>query len=348
MVMAKGVEDCAFYRYTRLGSLTEVGADPSEFAIDVAELHRRNALRQADWPASLTALTTHDTKRSEDARARISVLAEIPDEWAATLRRLRELVPLGDGPLEQLIWQAILAAWPAAPERLHAYAEKAAREAGTSTSWTSPATDFERGVHDLVERVVHDADVNGLVAALDERISIAGWSNGLSAKLIQLTAPGVPDVYQGTELWDTSLVDPDNRRPVDFEQRRKLLAEVDGGVLPPVDASGAVKLLVTSRALRLRRDHPELFGLYRPLDVLGDGAEHAIAFDRGGATTIATRLPIGLQAGGGWGDTSLVLAGRSVVDVITGRTFGGGETALADLLALYPVALLAPADVVET
>ncbi|MEO5898734.1 MAG: malto-oligosyltrehalose synthase, partial [Ilumatobacteraceae bacterium] len=169
---------------------------------------------------------------------------------------------------------------------------------------------------------------------------------GLAAKLVQLTSPGVPDVYQGTELWDTSLVDPDNRRAVDFDTRRHMLADLDAGVLPPIDETGAAKLLVTSRALRLRRDHPELFGVYRPLDVLGDAADHVVAFDRGGATTVATRLPLGLQRAGGWGDTALVLAGRPVVDVITGRLFPGGETRVAELLAVYPVALLAPAEAV--
>ncbi|MCU1501276.1 MAG: treY [Ilumatobacteraceae bacterium] len=346
MVMAKGVEDCAFYRYTRLGSLTEVGADPSEFAIDVAELHRRNGVRQARWPASMTTLTTHDTKRSEDTRARINVLSEIPDEWAEALRRLRTLAPLGDGPLEHLLWQSIVGAWPATADRLHAYAEKAAREAGTSTSWTAPSAEFEARLHALVERSVSDPAVVEVLAAIHGRITMPGRINGLGAKLVQITSPGVPDVYQGSELWETSLVDPDNRRPVDFAARRRLLLELDRVALPPIDDSGAAKLLVTSRSLRLRRDHPELFGLYRPLDVHGANARHAIAFDRGGAITIATRLPVGLARAGGWGATSFVLAGREWIDVLTGRHLRGGATAVAEVLVDYPVALLAPAEVI--
>jgi (1->4)-alpha-D-glucan 1-alpha-D-glucosylmutase len=166
----------------------------------------------------------------------------------------------------------------------------------------------------------------------------------LSAKLIQLTAPGVPDVYQGSELWELSLVDPDNRRPVDFDLRRQLLADLDSGWLPPIDASGAAKLLVTSRALRLRRDRPDLFTRYAPLAAYGATAAHAIAFDRGEAVTIATRLPIGLERAGGWGDTEIVLAGRPFDDVITGRTHEGGTLRLAEVLDRYPVALLVPVD----
>jgi (1->4)-alpha-D-glucan 1-alpha-D-glucosylmutase len=154
----------------------------------------------------------------------------------------------------------------------------------------------------------------------------------------------VPDVYQGSELWETSLVDPDNRRPVDFAVRRRLLDEIDGGVLPPVDETGAAKLLVTSRALRLRRDRPELFDRYLPVEAYGPAAEHLLAFDRGGAITLATRLPMALAARGGWADTEIVLAAQPVVDVLTGRRLPGGTLAVGELLDRYPVALLAPDD----
>ena len=348
MVMAKGVEDTAFYRYSRLGSLTEVGADPAEFSVDLDEFHRRQQVRQASLPTSLTTLSTHDTKRGEDVRARISVLAEVPDAWARTLTALRAAAPLDDGPLEQLLWTAIVGAWPAARDRLHAYAEKAAREAGTSTSWTAPSEPFERRMHEVVDRAFDDSRVVSLIDELLAVIRMPGRINALSAKLIQLTAPGVPDVYQGSELWEMSLVDPDNRRPVDFDLRRRLLAELDGGGdLPSIDETGSAKLLVTSRALRLRRSHPELFTRYAPLSVQGSAAEHAVVFDRGDAITVATRLPIGLAERGGWDDTSVVLAGRPVVDVITGRVLEGGPVQLGELLDPYPVALLAPADVVS-
>jgi (1->4)-alpha-D-glucan 1-alpha-D-glucosylmutase len=342
MVMAKGVEDTAFYRYSRLTSLNEVGADPDEFAIDLEEFHRRQGVRQASFPASLTTLSTHDTKRGEDTRARITALAEDAEAWAETLRSLHEHAGFGDGPVEHLLWEAIVGTWPASRERLHAYAEKASREAGSSTKWTAPDEAFEKRMHAAVDAAFDDAAVRRLIEDTVARVSADGWSNSLSAKLVQLTAPGIPDVYQGSELWETSLVDPDNRRPVDFAERRALLERIDGGWLPEIDAEGAAKLLVTSRALRLRRDRPELFTRYAAVPAIGPAAEHAIAFDRGGALTVATRLPARLAAEGGWGETLIVLPGHPVVDVLTGRTFAGGPTAVSEILGGgYPVALLA-------
>ena len=344
MVMAKGVEDTAYYRYSRLTSLNEVGADPGEFAVNAAEFHRRQQTRQATFPASMTTLSTHDTKRGEDVRARICVLAEIPAEWESTLGTLRAAAPLGDAPFENLLWQAIVGSWPATPERLIAYAEKAAREAGTSTTWTNQNAEFEAAMRDLVTASFDDPTVTQTLTAFVERVRQAGWSNALSNKLVQLTAPGVPDVYQGSELWDSSLVDPDNRRPVDYALRRDYLARVQAGWLPPVDETGAAKLLVTTRALRLRRDQPERFFRHSPVAAFGAAADHVIAFDRGGAVTIATRLPLGLAAVGGWGDTTVVLAGRPVVNLLTNERHPGGTLRVADLLRRYPVALLVPLD----
>jgi len=341
MVMAKGVEDTAFYRYTRLTSLTEVGGDPAEFAIGVDEFHARSRDRHERMPRSMTTLSTHDTKRGEDVRARLDVIAEVPGEWTAILDELRELAPLGDGPLEHLLWQAIVGAWPASRERLHAYADKAAREAGNSTTWSEPDAAFEARMHALVDAVFDDERVAAIVGRAVALLEAPGWSNSLSAKLIQLTAPGVPDVYQGSELWEQSLVDPDNRRPVDFDLRRRILTMLDAGALPQVGAGGAAKLLVTSRALRLRRDRPDLFGDYVPLAASGAAADHLIAFDRGGAIAFATRLPVGLAARGGWGDTVIDIGSAPVVDVITGRRHAGGELRVAELLDRYPVALLA-------
>ncbi|MDF2444376.1 MAG: (1-_4)-alpha-D-glucan 1-alpha-D-glucosylmutase [Subtercola sp.] len=343
MVMAKGVEDTAFYRYNRLTTLNEVGADPGEFSIDVAEFHKRQVARLRAYPNAMTTLSTHDTKRGEDTRARISVISELPEEWASTLRQLRTLAPLGDAQLENLLWQAIVGAWPASRERLHAYAEKASREAGDSTGWLDVNEAFEKKMHALIDSVFDNPSVAGVLAAFIAKVEQPGWSNSLSLKLLQLTAPGSPDVYQGSELWETSLVDPDNRRPVDYAERRALLASLDGGLRPAIDASGAAKLLVTSRALRLKRDRPGLFQGYRPLVATGSAAAHVIAFDRDQAVTVATRLPVGLAGAGGWGDTSLELDAARVVDVITGRTFEGSRILLADLLSDYPVALLAPA-----
>ncbi|WP_411700672.1 malto-oligosyltrehalose synthase [Conyzicola sp.] len=345
MVMAKGVEDTAFYRYTRLGSLTEVGADPEEFSIGVAEFHQRQSDRQASLPGSMTTLSTHDTKRGEDTRARITVLSELPERWESVLGNLRELAPLGDGPLENLLWEAIVGAWPASRERLHGYAEKAAREAGNSTTWTGPNEEFEARMHAVVDSVFDDAAVRGIVEGFVEEIADAGWSNSLAAKVVQLTAPGVPDVYQGSELWETSLVDPDNRRPVDYDIRRLYLAAVSAGAHPEIDETGAAKLLVTSRALRLRRDRTELFTRYAPLEAFGKQAAHVVAFDRGGAVTVATRLPVGLAAGDGWGDTTITLPGHDLEDVITGARYPGGSVLLSELFHKYPVVLLAPVEV---
>jgi (1->4)-alpha-D-glucan 1-alpha-D-glucosylmutase len=344
MVMAKGVEDTAFYRYSRLTSLNEVGADPGEFSITVAEFHDRQQRRQATLPASMTTLSTHDTKRSEDVRARIDCLSEIPGEWAATLFALRLRAPLDDPPFENLLWQAVVGAWPASRERLHAYAEKAAREAGSSTSWTDPDTDFEQAMHAVVDSAFDDPDVNRLVTDFAARVREPGWSNSLSAKLLQLTMPGVPDVYQGSELWDYSLVDPDNRRPVDFAQRRLLLAQLDSGWRPAVDDSGAAKLLVTSRALRLRRDRPAWFSRHLPVPASGAAADHVIAVDRGEVIVIATCLPIGLAAAGGWRDTALTIPARRWVDELTGTVVEGPGLPLDQLLHPYPVALLRAVD----
>ncbi|MCU1528337.1 MAG: maltooligosyl trehalose synthase [Frondihabitans sp.] len=342
MVMAKGVEDQAFYRFSRLVSLNEVGADPSEFSLTPDEFHARQQRRLATFPDSMTTLSTHDTKRSSDVRARISVLSEVADEWAATLARLRELAPLGDGPFENLLWQTIVGGWPASRERLHAYAEKASREASTSTSWTEQNKAFEARMHALVDATFDDERVAKELQRIVDLVRAPGWSNSLGATLLQLTGPGAPDVYQGGELWDYSFVDPDNRRPVDFSVRRRILHDVVGGVTPPIDATGAAKLLVTHAALTLRRDHPALFTRYAPLPVAGDAATSALAVDRGGAIVIATRLPVGLAESGGWRDTELHLPAGDRVDVLTGRRHTGSRLRLADLLTTYPVALLVP------
>jgi (1->4)-alpha-D-glucan 1-alpha-D-glucosylmutase len=347
MVMAKGVEDTAFYRYSRLATLTEVGADPAEFSLTPAEFHARQQLRLAERPFGMTTLSTHDTKRSADVRARVSVLAEVAEEWAATLERLRSLAPVGDGPFENVLWQTIVGAWPASRERLHAYAEKASREASTSTTWTDrtpEAEAFEERMHAAVDAAFDDDEVRHEVERIVDVLRPAGWSNSLGVALLQLTGPGSPDVYQGGELWDFSLVDPDNRREVDFEARRRLLADVAAGSVPPVDETGTAKLLVTHRALTLRRDRPELFTRYAALPVMGERRDHVVAADRGGALVVATRLPVSLEQAGGWDDTVVLTRGTAYVDVLTGRRHRGGRVRLADLLETYPVALLVPAD----
>jgi (1->4)-alpha-D-glucan 1-alpha-D-glucosylmutase len=339
-VMAKGVEDTAFYRWTRLLSRNEVGGDPSVLSVPVADFHAGCAERLDAHPDGMTTLSTHDTKRGEDVRARLAVLAELPDAWAAAVRDFAAAAPLPAGSVQQLVWQTVVGAWPIPAERLHAVLEKCAREARLLTSWDEPDPCFEAVLHATIDQIFGDPKLGGAVRAFAERITPYGWSNSLSAKLVQLTMPGVPDVYQGCELWDNSLVDPDNRRPVDFEARRSLLARLDDGFLPAVDATGAAKLLVVSRALRLRRDDPERFRAYRPLPVDGAAAGHAVAYDRGGAITVATRLPVGLERRGGWADTTVTLPDGRWTNAFTRETRPGGPVPLAELLAPYPVALL--------
>ncbi|WP_291039376.1 malto-oligosyltrehalose synthase [Herbiconiux sp.] len=347
MVMAKGVEDTAFYRFTRLTSLTEVGADPDVFSLDVDAFHRVQQHRLEVLPGTMTTLSTHDTKRSEDTRARITALAEDPAAWAATLHALRDLVSTGDGPFDNLLWQALVGAWPLTRERAHAYAEKASREAGDSTAWLDVNEAFEERMHAAVDAAYDDQAVAALVARQLDAVIAAGRSNSLSAKLVQLTTTGVPDVYQGTELWDHSLVDPDNRRPVDYGLRSELLTALDSGESPSyepalADDLGALKLLVVASALRLRRDRPDLFDGYTPLEARGTAAKHLVAFDRGGAVTLATRLPLGLARRGGWDDTTIELhaARNGYVDALTGRLHPEGTLRIADALKTYPVALL--------
>ena len=328
MVMAKGVEDCSFYRYSRLTSLNEVGGDPSLFSVSPEDFHAFAARRQREWPHAMTCLTTHDTKRSEDVRARITVLAEAPQLWAEALEALLALAPVPDPGFANLLWQATVGAWPIERERLHAYAEKAMREAGDRTTWTAPDEEYERAVHAAVDAAHDDPAVTAVLDRVLQRVTDAGRDNALVAKLLALTMPGVPDVYQGTEREDLSLVDPDNRRPVDFEDTAATLA--DGSVL---------KQHVTATALRLRRDRPELFTTYEPLLAQGGAAGHVLAFDRGGALTVLTRLPLGLRAAGGWGDTEIRLPAGAWTDQVAGGRFSGAAR-LADLLQHACVALL--------
>jgi (1->4)-alpha-D-glucan 1-alpha-D-glucosylmutase len=338
-VMAKGVEDTAYYRYTRFIALNEVGGDPARFGVEPADFHAAQARRQHIAAHSMTTLSTHDTKRGEDVRARLAVLSELPDEWAALARRLMAAAPIPDPTFGYLLWQTFAGAGFIERERMHAYAEKAMREAAQATAWIDPDQAFEATVHAAIDAAYDTPDVHDPLAAFVDHLFPYGRTNSLGQKVVQLTMPGVPDVYQGTELWEDSLVDPDNRRPVDFAARHSLIDALDADVEPPpIDASGAAKLWVVSRTLRLRRDWPNLFSGYNPVAVQGPAAAHAIAFDRGGAITVATRLPVRLERDGGWRDTTIEVAGGAT-DVISGRTHEG-TVALADLLSGYPVALL--------
>jgi (1->4)-alpha-D-glucan 1-alpha-D-glucosylmutase len=234
--------------------------------------------------------------------------------------------------------QTLAGTGPIEPARLHAYAEKAMREASDDTSWTAPDESYEAAVHEAVDVAYDDPRLRGAWGQLEVLITAPGWSNSLGQKLVQLTMPGVPDVYQGTELWEDSLVDPDNRRPVDFAERLRLLESLSD-TPPGIDETGAAKLWITRQTLRLRRDRPDWFTSYRGVAARGPAQDHLIGFDRGGAITLATRLPVGLAATGGWRQTTVEVSAPRI-DVLTGRRWSG-TIAVDDLLTSYPVALLA-------
>jgi (1->4)-alpha-D-glucan 1-alpha-D-glucosylmutase len=271
----------------------------------------------------------------------------VPGEFPDAARRGWARRGIGEPSLDLLAWQTVVGAWPISAERLREYLDKAAKEAKVRTTWVDHDEEFERAVAAWPADVFGDEELAAEIAEFVELLKAPGWSNALGQKLLQLTAPGVPDVYQGTELWDLSLVDPDNRRPVDFARRSEILDRVSGGWLPEVDDTGAVKLLVVHRALTLRRDRPELFDGYRALRAEGVAAEHVIAFTRSAdLVVVATRLPVGLESSGGWRDTVLPLPAGSGpwTDLLTGRPAAGQCAALAGLLDHFPVALLVRGD----
>ena len=345
MVTAKGVEDTTFYRWNRFVALNEVGGAPDRFGVTPTEFHAANAHRDAATPAAMTTLSTHDTKRSEDVRARLAVLSELTAEWGAFLRKLSARHPLPkpgltSPSLELLAWQSLIGAWPITADRLRDYLTKAAKEAKLVTAHVDAVPEADEAIAAWPDAVLASEETVHDVEAFVRLVDRFGRSNALGQKLLQLAGPGVPDVYQGTELVEYSLVDPDNRRPVDFARRRELLARLDGGWMPgPVEASDdpdsddvrGAKLLVTAAALRLRRFRPELFFGYAPVAAAGPAADHAVAFARGGPAgreklvAVATRLPAGLEADGGWRDTVLPLPGGAEdwTDMVTGMPVSG-------------------------
>ena len=345
-VMAKGVEDTAFYRWSRLAALNEVGGEPDRFGVSPVEFHAAAGRLARDWPATMTTLSTHDTKRQEDVRARLSVLAEIPQEWEREVTGWRDRAaalcggPAAEPDTEYLMWQTLAGAWPIERDRLAGYLTKVMREAKTRTSWTDPDEGYESAVLGYADAVLGDPELTRRIAGFVAKIAADARVNSLGAKLVQLTMPGVADVYQGCELTGLSLVDPDNRRPVDFTLRRRMLGALDGD--SPADGLDAEKLLVTSRALRLRRDHPDWFaGSYTPVLADGTAAGHAVAFLRGGnAVTVATRLPAGLRRAGGWAGTAVTLPAGRWRDALTGATHTGTKLLLSALTSRLPVALL--------
>jgi (1->4)-alpha-D-glucan 1-alpha-D-glucosylmutase len=396
-VMAKSLEDTAFYRYFPLASLNEVGGHPESFGSPLAEFHLRNAIRMKEWPYAMLATSTHDTKRSEDVRARINVLSEIPGEWHQALHAWAEMNrpsrsqvnarPAPGANEEYLIYQTLLGFWPVGPisdeqyqdsvERLCDYMTKALREAKLHSSWVNPNENYERMVHEFVRRILDRQPGNEFPQAFlhfRDRILRAGLLNGLGQVLLKCTVPGIPDFYQGTELWDFSLVDPDNRRRVDYQLRRNTLQELisreaaEGRTrlfqsLVRRIEDGAIKLHITRSVLAARTQFSDLFarGDYIPLRASGPRQNHVIPFarQRGDSVAIvlcgrffqtlgaADRMPTGDPA---WGDSSVTLrkvwAGSRWHDVLSGRILGTKERRglpslpLAEVFAILPMALL--------
>ncbi len=369
-VMAKGVEDTAFYRYQPLVSLNEVGGDPgladrwlAEGGMTegmcaggdpVAAFHRAMAHTARHWPETMLTLSTHDTKRSGDVRARISVLAELPAAWEravarwANHNRRHKHGRWPDRNAEYLLYQTLVGAWPIDPARAGAFMAKAAREAKVHTSWTEPQPDYDEALAAFVAAVLADAGFIAELAAFlaEHRIIKAGRVSSLAQTALLLTCPGIPDLYQGTEVWDLSLVDPDNRRPVDFTARSRLLAALDSAspeaALDRADEGGP-KLWLIHRVLRHRRRQPGAYGqasAYRPLRVAGGKAGYVVAFARtGGLAVVVPRQVTGLADG--WADTAVAIPDGSWMDVLTGAWVRGGEVGMADLLRRFPVAVLA-------
>lgn len=351
-VMAKGAEDTGFYCYNRMIGLNEVGGAPSGDGVSLDEFHTYCANAQAEHPRTMNTLSTHDTKRSDDVRARLAVLTEIPGRWRTVLhrwsRRNRQF-KTGEFPdrnTEYFLYQTLIGAWPISTERMTAYMEKAAREAKEQTSWTQQNKEFEDALRMFIESILLSpefvAEVEGFVAG----ILMPGRLNGLAQTLIKCTAPGVPDTYQGSELWDLRLVDPDNRGVVDYGNRRALLAELQAGitadeVMKRMD-SGMPKLWVIYKTLHSRRERPDWFdgqSDYAPLAVEGLKQSHLVAFRRG--DSVAVLVPRwNIKLGAGFGSTTVELPADRWTNSLTGEVVSGGKVRVQNLFLHFPVALL--------
>jgi (1->4)-alpha-D-glucan 1-alpha-D-glucosylmutase len=350
-VMAKGAEDTAFYCYHRFIALNEVGGDPARFALTVEQFHSWCKHMQQHWPKTMLGTSTHDTKRSEDVRARLVVLSEMPARWieqvSAWSKRHAKYwsTSKADHNFEYFWYQTLVGAWPLEQARGLSYCEKAVREAKSFTSWTDPQAEYENAVFSFVERLYQDAEFIQELEQLVNELEECGHQTSLSQTLIKMTAPGIPDIYQGTELWDFSLADPDNRRPVDFECRRRLLDELPRLAHQEVwhrRREGLPKLWLLWRCLRVRQERSSSFGAhgtYSPLYAEGQKAAHVVSFKRSDdIISIAPRLFWSLKQG--WGDTVVRLPDGQWRQEFDGQLYAGGICQLQDILRTFPVALL--------
>jgi (1->4)-alpha-D-glucan 1-alpha-D-glucosylmutase len=355
-VVAKGLEDTLLYRDLRLTAVNEVGGDPGRLGRDLGEVHAAHVRAQEQRPTTMLLSSTHDTKRSGDVRARLATISQDPDDWVLRVEELLSLAAPHRGPVgpsrahEHLVWQSAVGAWPISADRLEAYVLKAAREGARETDHLEPDEEYERDLRSYVRGLLADPAARDAIERAADALREPGWLTSLSLTLVKLTAPGVPDLYQGDELWDLSLVDPDNRRPVDHDLRRDLLAELADEPSPErllerLD-EGLPKLWLIRQALHLRRRDPEAFGreaTYAPLWAVGERAEHVLAFLR--TDRVVAVAPQRVRELGAthrtwaWSDTRLPLPAGTWHDVLTGARWTG-EIALADLVGPFPVALL--------
>jgi (1->4)-alpha-D-glucan 1-alpha-D-glucosylmutase len=345
-VTAKSIEDTLFYRHMRLIGLNEVGGSPEVFGLSVAAFH--DTLEANDKPRGLLASATHDTKRGEDTRARLLALSELPEVWEQAVARWSELTKnyrpeLLDTATEYFFYQTLVGAHPLTEERALAYMQKATREAKRGTSWIQPEPDYEAAVESFIKAALADSDLLAEVAQLVARISPGAYITSLARTLIKLTAPGVPDIYQGTELWDFSLVDPDNRRPVDYAERAAILKQLKEQPLEAVLAEmerGTPKLFVVWKTLQLRKHQPKLFdGAYQRLQVTGADASHVVAYARDRALiTVVPRLNV--DAKPEQRKASVLLPEGRYRNVLTGESVAGAASPVSQLWARFPVALL--------
>jgi (1->4)-alpha-D-glucan 1-alpha-D-glucosylmutase len=353
-VMAKGVEDTALYCYDRLLALNEVGCDPTRFGISSEVFHTWNTDAHKRWPLRMLTTSTHDTKRSEDVRARLSVISELSEEWASRVKFWSaHNLPAWEGRTpdrnaEHLLYQTLAGAWPIEAERVQDYMLKACRESSRHTTWDAPDESYETRIRHFVDTVLHDDDFIYMLEEFLPTMIAAGWINSLSQTLLKMTAPGIPDIYQGCELWDNSLVDPDNRRPVDFARRAALLDELESGDLTVDEImcrmdDGLPKLHVIRVTLALRRRHPLAFapgpdGYYRPLLVTGGRLANVIAYRRGSdVAVVGQRFTV--TCGADWQDTAIELGEGSWFNVFDGANYSG-EVSARELFEKFPVALL--------
>jgi (1->4)-alpha-D-glucan 1-alpha-D-glucosylmutase len=380
-IMAKGLEDTAFYIYNRLAALNEVGGEPQRFGLSVEGFHQRNRERQEQWPETMLATSTHDTKRSEDVRARMAVISEMPEQWRRSLGRWRTLnrrwkrrideSEAPDGNEEYLLYQTLLGSWPLQSfremsaeahgeyvERIQEYMAKALKEAKLNSSWVQPNEAWDGAVADFIEKILEPSARNRFLESFipfAEEVARLGAINALAQTLLKLTSPGVPDIYQGNEIWDFSLVDPDNRRPIDYARRKEMLDGLDGAT--PEDLlgnwrDGRIKLFLTQRLLTFRRGNAGFFrgGTYTPLSLTGELANCCIAFGRElegkSIVVLAPRLSSGVgfpPVGDAWRDTAVQLPeGFSAADDLftEAKIVAEPTLPLAQVFARLPFAVL--------